>query len=132
MSGLKHHVTPDGRYFVVRGKLWRMSDPGLARHEKARLVEQPMDARRAMKAAKAAENQEAETAAHRQVDEAKRNLGERGPVWKDGAPDFNRHPVKNTPYADWYAGLRRRASGQPRRLRRSANTMTSSEVSLAY
>jgi len=26
MAGLKHPVTPDGRYFVVRGKLWRMSD----------------------------------------------------------------------------------------------------------
>jgi len=26
MAGLKHPVTPDGRYCVVRGKLWRMSD----------------------------------------------------------------------------------------------------------
>jgi hypothetical protein len=30
--------------------------------------------------------------------------------WKDGAPDFNRHALKNTPYADWYAGLKRRPS----------------------
>lgn len=30
-------------------------------------------------------------------------LGERGPVWwEDGARDFNRHLVKNTPYRDWY------------------------------
>jgi hypothetical protein len=37
------------------------------------------------------------------VDDAKRTLGERGPVWwADGAPDYNRHMVKNSPYADWY------------------------------
>ena len=29
MAGLKHPVTPDGRYFVVRGKLWRMANPNL-------------------------------------------------------------------------------------------------------
>ncbi|GAA0748885.1 MULTISPECIES: hypothetical protein [Sphingomonas] len=34
----------------------------------------------------------------------KRQLGERGPTWwEDGAPDFNRHLARNTPYADWYA-----------------------------
>jgi hypothetical protein len=40
------------------------------------------------------------------VDEAKRALGERGdPWWDDGAPDFNRRMARNTPYADWFAGL---------------------------
>lgn len=40
------------------------------------------------------------------VDEAKRGLGERGPVWwPDGAPDFNRRLAANTPYADWYASM---------------------------
>lgn len=30
----------------------------------------------------------------------------RGPVWwTDGAQDFNRHLVKNTPYAEWYESL---------------------------
>ena len=112
MPGLQHPVTPDGRYFVVRGKLWRMSDPDLAVQDKERLVKQLMDARRAVKDARAAIDLGAETVAHRLVDEAKRRLGERGPVWwKDGAPDFNRHAVKNTPYAGWYAGLRRRPSG---------------------
>ena len=38
------------------------------------------------------------------VDKAKRALGERGPTWWKG-PDFNRHLVKNTPYADWYVKL---------------------------
>lgn len=112
MAGLKHPVTPDGRYFVVRGRLWRMSNPDLDPDDKARLVKQLMDARRAVKATKAAHSPEAEAAAHRLVDQAKRGLGERGPVWwKDGAPDLNRYAVKNTLYAGWYAGLRRRPSG---------------------
>jgi hypothetical protein len=39
------------------------------------------------------------------VDAAKHALGERGAVWwTDGAPDYNRHLVKNTPYAAWFAG----------------------------
>lgn len=112
MPGLQHPVTPDGRYFVVRDRLWRMSDPDLAVQDKERLVKQLMDARRAVKAARATRDLNAATVANRLVDEAKRRLGERGPVWwKDGAPDFNRHAVKNTPHADWYAGLRRRPSG---------------------
>jgi len=44
--------------------------------------------------------------ARRRVDDAKRGLGERGPPWwQDGAPDFNRRMVANTPYAEWYAAL---------------------------
>lgn len=40
------------------------------------------------------------------VDCVKRALGERGPVWwNDGAPDWNRHLARNTPYADWHAAL---------------------------
>ena len=36
------------------------------------------------------------------VDRTKCALGERGPVWwTDGAPDFNRHMARNSPYADW-------------------------------
>jgi hypothetical protein len=55
---------------------------------------------------------EAEGAAHKAVDEVKRALGERGPVWwDDGSPDFNRHMAKNTPYADWYAKLARSRHG---------------------
>ncbi|MHC2462470.1 hypothetical protein ACVIHD_001482 [Bradyrhizobium embrapense] len=29
MAGLTHPVTPDGRYFVAHGKMWRMSDPDI-------------------------------------------------------------------------------------------------------
>jgi hypothetical protein len=107
MAGIRHPVTPDGRYFVVKGKLWRLSDPGIEAGEKARLVRSLMGARRAVKDAKTAGDRDAEVEAHRQVDEVKLALGERGPVWwDDGAPDFNRHAVKNTPYAGWYSKQR--------------------------
>jgi len=63
-----------------------------------------MSARRAVRAAKASKDPEAEAAAHRAVDEAKRALGERGPIWwNDGSPDLNRRMAKNTPYVHWYA-----------------------------
>jgi hypothetical protein len=102
--GVKHPVTPDGRYFVVRGRLWRMANPDLEEGERSRLTGRLMTARRAVRDAKANDDPRVEAAAHRAVDEAKKALGERGPVWwNDGAPDFNRHLAKNTPYAAWYA-----------------------------
>nr|WP_029082539.1 hypothetical protein [Bradyrhizobium sp. th.b2] len=105
---MKHPVTPDGRYFVVKGKLWRLSNPDIEPRDRVRLVKALMDARRAAKDAKNAGDRDVELEAHRRVDEAKRSLGERGPVWwDDGAPDYNRHAVKNTPYAGWYAKARR-------------------------
>lgn len=99
-------TTPDGRYFVVRGRLWRSSDPGLAPQRRQMLVESLMQARRQVGAAKRAGDGHAERDARAAVDAAKRALGERGPIWwTDGAPDFNRRMAKNTPYADWYAAL---------------------------
>jgi hypothetical protein len=104
---LQHPVTPDGRYFVVKGRLWRLADPSLPEANKTGLVAELMRARRSVKIAKQAGDEIAEGAAHREVDEAKRALGERGPVWwSDGDPDLNRHMVKNTPYASWFAGLK--------------------------
>ncbi|MDE0902338.1 MAG: hypothetical protein OSA41_11555 [Erythrobacter sp.] len=92
--------TGDGRYIIVRGRLWRASNPALPEAERQRLVDRLMDARRAVAAAKRAKDAAAESAARVQVDAAKIALGERGPVWwDDGAPDYNRHLVKNTPYA---------------------------------
>jgi hypothetical protein len=109
---VKHPVTLDGRYFVVRGRLWRMANPGLEEAERADLVSRLMTARRAVRNAKKASDCEAEEAAHRAVDDAKQALGERGPVWwDDGSPDLNRHMAKNTPYADWYAKLARTKHG---------------------
>jgi len=107
MAAPQHPVTPDGRYFVVRGKLWRMANPNLAPAKKAALVNDLMKARSAVRSAKLAGNQIEEAAAHRAADVVKRALGERGPVWwTDGTPDLNRQLVKNTPYAKWYSGLR--------------------------
>ncbi len=102
----QYPVTPDGRYFVVKGRLWRMSNPDLAADERERLVKQLMNARRRVGVALKAGDASAERSARADVDEAKHALGERGPVWwDDGAPDFNRHMVANTPYALWYREL---------------------------
>ena len=79
MAGLKHPVTPDGRYFVVGGKLWRMSNPDIGPKQKTALVHDLMAARRAVKNAKASGDQGAEAEAHRAVDRVKQALGERGP-----------------------------------------------------
>jgi hypothetical protein len=102
----EHPRTPDGRYFVVRGRLWRLSNPALTEQERAHFVKALMDARRAVGAARRHQDPDAEAAAHVAVDAAKHALGERGPVWwDDGAPDYNRRLVVNTPYARWIADL---------------------------
>lgn len=96
--------TPDGRYLIVRGRLWRTTNPALAEDTRERLVGQLMDARRAVKHALADEAPAALKAARAAVDAAKTALGERGPVWwDDGAPDYNRRMAWNTPYAAWFA-----------------------------
>jgi hypothetical protein len=105
-SPANHPSTPDGRYFVVDGRLWRTSNPALAPEERQTLVDRLMTARRQVGAARKAGDPEAERRARAAVDEAKRALGERGPVWwLDGAPDYNRKLAANTPYAAWYAAL---------------------------
>lgn len=104
-ASIQHPVTPDGRYFVVRGRLWRMSNPNLSEGERARLVGALMNARRAVGAAKMTGDTLAERNARATVDETKRALGERGPVWwDDGAPDYNRQMASSTPYAPWFKG----------------------------
>lgn len=102
-AGNAHPITPDGRYFVARGRLWRRANPALSETERAELVKQLMAARRALRREAPADGR---ARARDQVEAAKRALGERGPVWwTDGAPDFNRKLAKNTPYADWHASL---------------------------
>jgi hypothetical protein len=97
-------VTPDGRYIVVRGRLWRRTNPGLGEAERERLVRELMAARRAVR--DAGDDAAARREARAGVDAAKRALGERGPPWwDDGAPDYTRRMARNTPYADWYAAL---------------------------
>ncbi|MRL67545.1 hypothetical protein [Brevundimonas sp. SPF441] len=99
-------TTPDGRYFVVRGRLWRCPNPGLGATTRDRLVHDLMTARRSVRSALAVADQHALATARQDVDKAKIALGERGPVWwDDGAPDLNRRMARNTPYADWLAAL---------------------------
>lgn len=99
-------VTPDGRYIVVRGRLWRCSNPHLSEELRAERVAELMAARRAKQAAMRAGDDAAREAARSRVDAAKVALGERGAVWwDDGAPDFNRRLARTTPYADWFASL---------------------------
>lgn len=98
-------LTPDGRYLIVRGRLWRAAHPHLPAAERDALVQSLMHARRAVKTALRAGDAVSLREARATVDAAKIALGERGPVWwTDGAKDFNRHLVKNTPYVGWYAG----------------------------
>jgi len=106
--------TPDGRYFVVNGRLWRTSNPGLDPEVRQGLVERLMTARRQVGAALKARDAAAERAARGDVDAAKQALGERGPVWwDDGAPDHHRRMAANTPYADWFAALPPDDKGTP-------------------
>ena len=100
---MKERITPDGRYFVVRGRLWRRTNPDLPAERREALVRELMNARRAVKAALRSGVAAELALARKAVDEAKVAMGERGPVWwSDGTPDLTRHKVKNSPYAAWY------------------------------
>lgn len=103
---MQYPLTPDGRYFVVRGRLWRTTNPRLPQRIRESLTSELMTARREVAAAKRSGDAVAMKAARSAVDAAKVALGERGPVWwADGAPDYNRHLVNNTPYAAWFVKL---------------------------
>lgn len=106
-TAMRYPSTLDGRYFVVKGRLWRCSNPELSAEERERLTRELMKARSAVGIAKRAGDVQAEHVARRRVHEIKVALGERGPVWwSDGAPDYNRRMVKNTPYWDWFRSIR--------------------------
>lgn len=96
-------TTPDGRYSVVQGRLWRAVNPSLPAEAKVRCTRDLLNGRRALKAAKTLADEAAMAAARAVIREAEVGLGQRGAVWwKDGTPDLNRQLVKNTPYADWH------------------------------
>ena len=106
MIGERYPVSPDGRYFVVRGRLWRCSNPALSGEERHRLTVALMAARRDVGKAKRRGDVAGLVSAHAAVDAAKIALGERGPPWwTDGQPDHNRKMARNTPYAAWFATL---------------------------
>jgi len=94
MAGLKP-LAPDGRYFVARGRLWRLANPEF---DPARRRHLCMAARRAVKDAKSAGEQkaEAERIGPSMLPEKPRRAG--------GGPQ-----TSNTSYAAWYARDSRRA-----------------------
>ena len=103
MAVKPYPVTPDGRYFLVKDRLWRCTNPALPEAERRAQVKLLMQARSAVKNANTEEKMKA---AREKVQAAKVALGERGLVWwDDGAPDMNRHHPKNTPYAGWWRSL---------------------------
>lgn len=83
MSERKRIVTrtEDGHYVIIDGRRWRASDPNLSKERRQELVAELMAARRAVKAAKRANDVEALRAAREQVHVAKVALGERGQPW---------------------------------------------------
>ncbi len=108
--------TPDGRFFVASGRLWRRTDPSLPEAARQAAVTELMSARRAVRSARG--DASGLRAARARVDAAKRALGERGPPWwSDGAPDVTRRAPWNTAYADWWEALPEdaRAAGLARR-----------------
>lgn len=83
-----------------------MSNPALPERRRHALTSELMTARREVAAAQRTNDADRLSAARAAVQAAKVALGERGPVWwEDGAPDYNRHMAKNTPYAEWHAEL---------------------------
>jgi hypothetical protein len=113
--------TRDKRYIVVRGRLWRAANANLGKRQCEALIKQLMDARRAVAAALKAKDAVQLDSARKAVHAAKVGLGERGPVWwQDGANDYNRFFVKNTPYGKWFEQFIRKpqvsvAKGRKRR-----------------
>ncbi|MCB5197894.1 hypothetical protein LGQ03_01435 [Loktanella sp. TSTF-M6] len=103
MTGRDYPTTPDGRYFVAKGRLWRKTNPALDDTTRRAAIKRLMQARRAVGQAA---TPEAVATARAAVDAAKRDLGERGPVWwDDGSPDEGGKHPRNTSYAAWWSGL---------------------------
>ncbi|MGY4629855.1 hypothetical protein [Bradyrhizobium sp. USDA 4486] len=69
-------MTPDGHYFSVRGKLWRMANPAFDNVTRDHFVDRLMVGRRAVRDARKGDG-EAEATAYRAMEEIKRALGYR-------------------------------------------------------
>ena len=73
--------TPDGHHVIIDGRKWRATDPSIPEERRQELVNELMSARRAVGAAKRADDAEPERAARDRVHAATVALGERGPKW---------------------------------------------------
>lgn len=82
--------TADGRHVVVEGRRWRASDPSIPEPLRQELVDELMDARRAVGTANRARDDEAIAAARSRVQAAKVALGERGHPWWEAATEGSR------------------------------------------
>ncbi len=112
MARKTHPETPDGRYFVANGRLWRRTDPSLTDTDRRAAVKALMQARRGVRES---DSDEATRKARDAVQAAKERLGERGPVWwDDDTPDETQKAPKNTVYGEWWAHLTdaERAAGE--------------------
>ena len=97
--------TPDGRYFVAKGRLWRTTNPNLDDATRKAWTSRLMTARGDVARHKSdpAKLKDARARVHA----AKVALGERGDPWweEDGTEDVLRHAPWNTRYRDWWEGL---------------------------
>jgi hypothetical protein len=94
---MPYPVTPDDRYFVVKGRLWRCTGPVLSGDLKERLVADLMRARRQKATAMRSNDSEKVEAARQAIDVAKEKLGEEGVFGGRTGLLTNRFLVKNTP-----------------------------------
>ncbi|CAO1613545.1 unnamed protein product [Sympodiomycopsis kandeliae] len=105
----KYPVTPDGHYFIVRGKCWRCTNPNLANDRRAQLQKELMNARRLLTKKNQEKSTREEIQAQRdRVQKCKEELGERGEPWWDVTsqhPVVDRKMVRNTVYKDWWDQL---------------------------
>ncbi len=79
-------------HIEIDGRRWRASDPHLAVATRQRLVNELMDARRAVAASNRAADAQAREAARARVQDAKVALGERGPRWWEQLSDDGLEP----------------------------------------
>lgn len=85
-SNRRAEPTPDEHYVIIDGRRWRATNPNLPEEVRQPLVNELMDARRAVGAALRAKDTDAEKAARARVNAAKVALGERGPKWWEQKP----------------------------------------------
>lgn len=103
LGGRDYPETPDGRYFVSRGRLWRKTDPALPDSERRAAIKALMQARMAIRNA---EDEATRQSALADVEAAKVRLGEKGPVWwRDGARDEQGTPPRESSYRAWWERL---------------------------
>lgn len=93
----QYPTTPDGHYFIVKGRKWRTTDPNIPEKLRVQLVSVLMSARRDVGKAKRTQDTLLEKDARRRVNDAKVALGERGEVWWEPYSDEGlRERLKST------------------------------------